>query len=126
MENNLVREIEPKEAKSLVDKLGPHIKYDFTYDPIYPTTRKDVCAIRRLAENGSSYGFDTIYLIWKSKGELKNKHLIDSESTKDYINIDEVIEDKNHIIVKLSSGGSFSGYPWKRDCIIKKSELNLE
>ena len=122
-----MKEIKKSEAKSLVDKLGPHISNcDFTYAPAFPETRKDICAVRRLAEDGHSYGFDTVYLIWKNNEGLQHEQLIDSRSSKDYIHIDDVIEDKENIIVNVYSGGSFSGQSWKKEYQRKKSDLGLE
>jgi len=102
-----MKEINPQEAKSLVDRFGPHIdsKYDFTYDPVFPETRKDVWAVRRMAEDGSSYGFDTIYLLLRAGEELNHEKIADSRATKDYIHIDEVLEYGSDIVVKYGSGG---------------------
>ncbi|PIU76164.1 hypothetical protein COS75_00400 [Candidatus Pacearchaeota archaeon CG06_land_8_20_14_3_00_35_12] len=117
-------ELTANEAKALIDEIGPSLGCDFTYDPVFPETRKDVCAVRRLAEDGSDYGYDTIYLVWKSKkGKLDHEELIDSSSSKDYIHVDKVEETKDEIIVKVRSGGSFSGRAWERELTKSKSEL---
>jgi hypothetical protein len=121
-----MKDINPQEAKSLVDRLGPHIRYDFTYEPFFPKTRKDVCAVRRLAEDGSSYGYDTIYLIWKSGDILFHRVIADSSDTKDYISIDDVFEDEKDIVVKYGSGGSYSGSAWKREYRQSKKSLGLK
>jgi hypothetical protein len=130
---NKMKEIKKSEAESLVDRLGPHIsRCDFTYTPAFPKTRKDICAVKRLAEDGHSYGFDTIYLIWKNEmvfrthNKLCHEKLVDSRISKDYIHIDEIIEDKENIIIKVYSGGSFSGQSWKKEYQRKKSDLGLE
>lgn len=123
-----MKEIKPNEAKSLVDKLGPHIdsRYDFTDDPVFPEKRTDVCAVRRMAENGSSYGFDTIYLLWKADEEINHEQLIDSKPTKDYIHIDTVLEENDDIVVKIYSGGSYSGSSWKKQYRRSKERLGLK
>ena len=125
---NKMKEIKPNEAKSLVDRLGPHIdsRYDFTYDPVFPKTREDICAVKRMAENGSSYGFDTIYLLWRADEEINYEHLIDSKSTKNYIHIDTVLEDQDDIVVKIYSGGSYSGSPWRKQYRRSKKRLGLK
>jgi len=104
-----------EEAKSLVSAIGPSLGCgDFTYDPVFPETRKDVCAVRRMAEDGSAYGFDTIYLVWKDKeGQIHYCELVNSKSTKDYIHINSVEADEKLVTVKYGSGGSYSGSPWK-------------
>jgi hypothetical protein len=115
------------EAKSLVDRLGPSLGCgDFTYDPVFPKTRKDVCAVRRMVENGSDYGYDTIYLIWKNNDGMNHEELMNSSSSKDYVHVGEVIETEEDIVVKVSSDGSYSGHAWKDEIEKSKKELGLK
>jgi hypothetical protein len=118
--------INPDDAKSLIDRIGPSLGYDLTYSPEYPKTRKDVCAVKRLAENGSTYGYDTIYLVWKNKKGINHEELINSSSSKDYIHIDSIVETKDNIVVKVGSGGSYSGSAWKRSIERNKKNLGLK
>ena len=109
------KSLDASEVKSLIDHVGPHINgnCDFTYEPQFPEGRQDVCAVRRMAENGTSYGFDTIYLVWRGDdGELHHKELCNSQATKDYIHINKVAADDDNITVEFGSGGSYSGTPW--------------
>ncbi len=103
-----------QEAKDHVNRVGPRLgSGDFTYNPVFPETRKDVCAVRRTSEDGHSYGFDTIYLIWKDEvGKIHHKKLTNSRRTKDYIHINSVEADGDRVTVKFGSGGSYSGSPW--------------
>lgn len=106
-----------KEVRELIDQIGPHIdnRYDHTYPPVFPEGRQDVCAVKRLAEDGSAYGYDTIYVVWKTEeGEVKYSKLLDSSSDKDYIHIDAIRVERKSVTVKVSSGGSYSGHPWQR------------
>lgn len=108
-------ELTAEEAKTLIDRVGPSLGCgDFTYEPVFPEGRIDVCAVRRMAENGSDYGFDTIYLVWKEPdGLLKHEEIKNSRSTKDYIHIESVVINKDgSVSVSFGSGGSFSGVPW--------------
>lgn len=108
-----------KEAEDLVTKIGPSLSYpgslcDFTYGARFPKGRQDVCAVRRMAENGRDYGFDTLYLVWKdSRGKLQHREIVNSQSTKDYVDIDAIEADGNIVTVKYSSGGSYSGKAWE-------------
>ena len=95
-----MKEIKPEEVKSLVNKLGPSLGYDFTSSPVFPKTRKDICAVVRTAENGSTYGFDTLYLVWSGKKDLDYEKLKDTRSSKDYIHIGEVTEKKKIYLLK--------------------------
>lgn len=103
-----------REAMSLIDRVGPSLGYDNTYNPVFPKGRTDVCVVVRLAENGTDYGFDTVYLVWKeSDGSIKHKEIKNSRSTKDYINVSSVeIKEDGSVSVSFGSGGSYSGVPW--------------
>ena len=115
-----------EEVRALIDQVGPSLGYDHTYAPVFPEGRSDVCAVRRLAEDGSTYGFDTIYLVWKTKeGELRWRELINSRSSKDYIHILDVRQEEGNIIVEVGSGGSYSGSPWSRSIKIPLDDLEL-
>jgi len=107
-------ELTAEEVKALINRIGPSLGYDHTYNPVFPKERKDVCAVCRLAENDSTYGFDTIYLVWKEPdGSLKYREIKNSRSTKDYIHIDAVVVNKDgSVSVTFESGGSYSGVPW--------------
>jgi len=110
-----MEELTVAEAKSLIDRVGPSLGCgDFTYRPVFPEGRTDVCAVRRMAENGTDYGFDTIYLVWKEPdGSVHHEEIKNSRSTKDYIHIDSVVvKEDGGISVKFGSGGSYSGVPW--------------
>jgi len=113
-EEQAMTELTAQEAMDLVDDVGPSLGSDFTYEPVFPESRKDVCAVKRTAENGSTYGFDTIYLVWKEPdGSVKHKEIKNSRSTKDYIHIDSVeVKEDGGVSVKFGSGGSYSGVPW--------------
>ena len=104
-----------KEVVEHIDLIGPSLGYDYTHQPVFPKHRDDVCAVVRTAENGSTYGFDTVYLVWKnSNGSINCKEIRNSRSTKDYIHIKSVTSRKNgNVSVKFGSGGSYSGAPWK-------------
>lgn len=108
-------ELTREEAMGLVDQLGPSLGCgDFTEGPVFPKGRRDVCAVRRMAENGSTFGFDTIYLVWKEPdGSLRHEEIKNSRTTKDYIHIDSVaVNEDGSVSVKFGSGGSYSGVPW--------------
>jgi hypothetical protein len=119
-------ELLPEDAKAYVDSIAPSLGYDFTDDPVYPETRKDICVIRRMVENGVSYGYDIIYLLWRVGDEIKIKKLIDSASTKDYIHIRSVKETRNGIKIKVGSGGSYSGNPWEKSFEVSFKEMEEE
>jgi hypothetical protein len=109
-----------QEAEALVTRIGPSLGYDMTYAAQFPQGRSDVCVVRRLAENGSSFGYDTIYLVWKDKdGMVRHREIINSRASKDYINIDAVQVEGDAIAVEYGSGGSYSGSPWKDRKVVR-------
>lgn len=121
-------ELTAQEAKSLVSRIGPHLGYDYTYDPVFPEGRSDVCAVRHMAENGSTYGFDTIYLVWKEpNGTIHYKEIANSRATKDYIHIGSVVVNGDgSVSVKFGSGGSYSGVPWSNSMKVAVSSGKAE
>ena len=103
-----------KEAKSLIERIGSRLGYDYTHSPMFPKNRNDVCVIVHTTENGSTYGYDTVYLVWKEpSGAVEYKEIKNSRATKDYNHIKSVKVSKNgSVSVKFGSGGSYSGVPW--------------
>jgi hypothetical protein len=102
-----------EQAMALINRVGPHIdaQFDFTYSPIFPEGRADVCAVRRMVENGSSYGYDTLYLVWEKGGILEYLEIANTRSSKDYIYIEKVTAEGSVITVEYGGEGSFSGKP---------------
>lgn len=96
-----------KEAQDLVTRLGPSLGCgDFTYGARFPKGRTDVCVVRRMAENGRDYGYDTLYLIWKNKeGALRHYHIVDSSRTKNYLEVDKITADGDQVTVSYSGSG---------------------
>jgi len=111
-----MNELNAQEVKQLIDRVGAQIdlRYDYTYAPEFPDGRKDVCAVNRMAENGSSYGFNVIYLVWLDKdGRMRYKEIANTRATKDYMHIESIAVQGDMVTVSFGSGGSFSGNPWK-------------
>jgi len=117
-------ELLPEDARKYVDSIAPSLGCDYTDQPVYPPTRKDIAAVRRSVENGSSYGYDIIYLVWRVGNEIRAKRLIDSVPTKDYIHIRSLTETKNGIKVEVGSGGNYSGKPWDKVIEVAFVELS--
>lgn len=119
-------ELPPEDAKNYVERISPSLGYDYTGEPIYPPNRKDIAVVRRMVENGCSYGYDIIYLVWKIDGEIRAKPLIDSRDSRDYIHIKSVKVTEDGISVEVYSGGSYSGTPWSKKIEVPFSQLFAE
>ena len=90
-----------EQAKNLVKRIGDKLGYDYM-SGAKELERKNIAAIVWEAENGSTYGFDTVYLVWKNKeGRIDYKEITNSRSTKDYLSINEIKEDKKNIVIKI-------------------------
>lgn len=116
------------EVRKLIDQIGPHIDscYDHTYPPQFPEGRQNVCAVKRLAEDGDNYGYDTIYVVWRtSDDQVKYREILNSKSDKDYLHIEAIRVDNGSLVVEVGSGGSFSGHPWKLTYQIPLQSLYL-
>lgn len=114
-------ELTKKEAMDLITRIGPSLGCgDFTYSPSYPEGRNDVAVVKRMAEDGHTYGFDTIYLVWKDQnGGLHHRELANSRATKDYLNVTKLTCEGDEVLVEIGTLGLFSGNPW-RDSFLSK------
>lgn len=109
---------EPKDfieqAQNLIKRVGPKLGYDYLRG-IKRLGEDNIAALIWGAENGSTYGYDTAYLVWKDRsGQLKHNVLTDSRSSKDYLSADIKAEGGN-ILVDVK-GRRFQ---------ISKKDLNL-
>lgn len=112
--------ITPEEAHGYIKGIGPSLGYDFTYSPQFPKGRQDVCLVTHAAENGTSYGYDTLYLVWKDEdGRLRNRELANTKCSKDYISSSSIEVDGDTVTVKFGSAGAYSGSPWQKSCTSK-------
>lgn len=118
------KELFTEEAKQLIDRIGPSLGRDYTYNPVFPKNCKSVCAVRRMTEDGSTYGFDTIYLVWKEPdGSIKHKEIKNSRLTKNYIDVNFIKVNKNgSVSVKFGSGNSYNGVPWSESMKVAISQ----
>lgn len=105
--------LNPQEVKALIDNVGPSLGYDHTRTPVFPEDQEDVCAVSRLVEDGHSYGYDVIYLVWYDNG-MKYQEIANTRGTKDYLHIENVSVQDSVVSVSFGSGGSFSGNPWEK------------
>lgn len=107
-------ELTEQEVKTLIDEVGDCIDsfYDYTQSPIFPENRNDVCAVVRTTENGISYGYDTLYLVWKSGRSIRYKEIKKTQEDKASIIIKSVKMTNNVVILKfLVGGGGRKGSP---------------
>ncbi len=105
--------IAPEEARNYISKIAPMLGCDFTYAPSFPEGRQDVCVVSHAAEDGTSYGFDTLYLVWKMQdGKIQHREIANSRTTKEYIGIRSIKVEGDKVTVEYGGSGVYSGSPW--------------
>jgi len=123
-------EEEPKDfleaAKQLIQSMAPKLSDSDYVKAIKQFGKRDIAAVIYDTENGSNYGFNTVYIVWKDdRGELKYKELLNSRDTKDYIHLEDIVETNGSFSIKVRSGGSYSGTSWEKDIVVNAKELGL-
>jgi|GEM_PF-6593981 len=119
-------ELLPEDAKAYIESIAPSLGYRFIYEPVYPQARRDIAVIRSSIEDGVSYGFDIVYLVWRSGNQIQARVLIDTMATKDYLYIKNIDVDDSEVVVTITSGGSYSGSPWERTIRVPLVEIYTE
>lgn len=91
------------QARNLITRIAPRLGYDYL-SGFERLEGQDVAAVRFTTENGRTYGYDTLYLVWKDKeGALHHQELMDSHATKDYLHIRSITAKEGS--VRIEAGG---------------------
>src|SRR3989338_5289182 len=97
-----------QEIIELLDAIGEKLGYDRTSPPVFADGRDDVAVVRRTVEDGSSYGYDIVYAVWKdADGLVCYRECMDTKASKDYLLEGAPRVEGIWMIVTISSGGSF-------------------
>ena len=115
-----------QEIVDLMKKIGERLGYDHTSAPIFAEGREDVAVAKHTTEDGSSYGYDSVYVMWKNTdGSICYQKILDTKISKDYLHIEEIphVED-TELVATISSGGSFSGIPFKKTVRVRLDGLS--
>ncbi len=106
-----MREITSQDLTSLIDRISPHTdrkKDGFPTSPVFPSERKDVCAIKRSVGSIFDGGFDAIYLVWKNDKGLNHEEIENTEGHGDYMFIDYVTDHDGDIDVRYDTGNHYA------------------
>ncbi|MEM4366554.1 MAG: hypothetical protein QW035_00270 [Candidatus Anstonellales archaeon] len=105
-------------------KHAPKLGYDYLKEK--RLINKDHCLGVWSCETGSSYGFDTLYLISKEgeEGKCKVKELINTSSTKGYIYISNIEENNEKFVIYVRIEGY--GNSEKRTIELEKNKIEYE
>ncbi len=105
-----------EEVINFINRTAPKLGCgDFTYSPSFPEGHDDICLVTRAVENGYSYGYSIIYLVWKNlKGEMQKYELADTRSTKDNLYYKNLRVEGSNIKFDLEVSGTYSGNPSKK------------
>ena len=102
-----------EQAENLVKRVAPKLGYDYVRGSVRLESR-DVAAITYGTENGSTYGYDIQYLVWKAAdGKLKYRELL---RTGDYNCVMAIKEEGNQIVVETG----------KSKCRVDVKSIGLE
>ena len=75
--------------------------FNYTYQPVFLSKRKDIAIVRKSIESAVSHLYDVIYLVWQKGAEIKVKELMNSKTTGDYIYIWSAKEYEDRIIIEV-------------------------
>jgi|TARA_Y100000310_G_scaffold339470_1_gene432197 hypothetical protein len=90
------------QAQNYIQRVAPKLGYDWLSQTELLEGR-DVAAIAFDTENGSTYGYTTIYLVWKEQeGKLRHLEVTNSRSTKDNLGIREIREEDDYVLVNVN------------------------
>lgn len=102
-----------EQAKNLVKRIAPKLGYDYVRGSVRLEGR-NVAAITYGTENGSTYGYDTQYLVWKAAdGKLRYRELL---RTEDYNCVIGIKEEGNQIVIETG----------KSKCRVDAKSIGLE
>ncbi len=93
-----------EQTKNLITRIAPRLGCDYL-GAVMRLKGFEVGAACFTTENGSTYGYDTLYLVWKDRnGTLQHQTLMDTRLTKDYINLQSIDMKDGTVTVKTGSG----------------------
>ncbi len=111
------------EVKSFIDRIGERLGCDFTYAPSFPKGNEDICLVTRAVENGHSYGYSVVYLVWKINGTLRYREIENTKSSKDNLYYKNLRIENNTLRFTLEKSGTYSGNPSSSEKSIDLSSL---
>lgn len=88
-----------EQARNLVEKIGSK---NGIIRNAKQLNKEDLAVIVWASDRVGDYRYDTAYLVWKNKNELKGREIADSKGTKEYIHINDIIENGEDIFIKLN------------------------
>ncbi len=108
-----------EQAKNLVMTIGPKLGFDYMR-VAKRLEGENVAAMIWATENGSTYGYETVYLVWKDKsGQLRYRILRDSKRSRESLEA-SINTEENNILVNVEEDKST--YRFR----VSKKELDLK
>ncbi|HKL17197.1 MAG TPA: hypothetical protein VJ900_02460 [Patescibacteria group bacterium] len=115
-EINVKDELQKEFYNDVLNKKALRLGLDYTSEPKRIKGSKDLSYMIYSSENGTSFGFDTLYLGYRDEsGEVKSKALV---KEKGYIHINEIKVEDNVLKINYSCDGE------DKEKIISLKELN--
>tara|TARA_Y100000310_G_C20510338_1_gene728509 strand:+ start:216 stop:980 length:765 start_codon:yes stop_codon:yes gene_type:complete len=90
-----------EQAQNYIKRVAPKLGYDWLSQTKL-LEGQNIAAIAYDTENGSTYGFTTIYLVWEDQNDLRHLEVTNSRATKEDLGIREIREDDEIILVNVN------------------------
>ena len=93
-----------EQAQNLIKKVGEKLGYDYMTGST-KLKGEDIAVLIWATENGSTYGYETVYLVWKNKdGKLKHKTIT---SNSNYLTIKSFAIENNYVFIDIKNAGEY-------------------
>lgn len=95
-----------KQVENLITRIAPGLGCGDYLKETKKLQGRDIAASIFSSEDGSTYGFDTLYLVYRDMlGKLKCRELKDTRDTKNSLSIESMVEEVEDIVIKTFNIG---------------------
>jgi len=85
-------------ARNLIERLAPRLGYDYL-SGMSVVPGAEVAAVKFTTENGSTFGYDTVFLVWREAGAVSARIICES---RDYLTIGSIKVEGHHAAVVVN------------------------
>ena len=110
-----MKSISSEEATKYINQIGARLGCDFTYSPSFVEGNDTVCLVTRAVEDGHSYGYSVVYVVWKNDSGVQAREVQNTKSSKDNLYYKDLKIEDGKLKFNLQVSGTYSGRPSQRD-----------